>query len=173
MGLAAAAGGNGYASFLLGYGSITNTGNSNAVEVAKTADQDIYWAFYAGDTFNLSRKITLNLGARVDLQGNWTERYNRIVALNPTEPSPLLAMSSAVGNAFPNLKGGYDLVDSSRHPSRSAFPNWNHVSPRLGFSYQLDQNTVIRTGYGMFYLPVDIRWDDAPHNLFINSFTTP
>jgi hypothetical protein len=172
VGLAAAAGGNGFASFLLGYGS-TNNGGSSVTEPAKTADQNLYWAFYGGDTFNLSKKITLNLGARVDLQGNWTERFNRIVALNDTEPSPLLAMSSAVSNAFPNLKGGYDLVDSSRHSSRSAFPSWNHVSPRLGFSYQLDQNTVIRTGYGMFYLPVDIRWDDAPHNLFINSFTTP
>jgi hypothetical protein len=27
-------------------------------------------------------------------------------------------------------------------------------------------------GYGMFYLPVDVRWDDAPHNLFINSAST-
>src|SRR5438094_348509 len=58
--------------------------------------------------------------------------------------------------------GGMDLL-----------PSWNHVSPRLGISYQLDQNTVIRTGYGMFFLPVDVRWNDAPHNLFINSFTTP
>ncbi len=32
---------------------------------------------------------------------------------------------------------------------------------------------MIRTGYGMFYLPVDLRWDDAPHNLFINSITNP
>ena len=143
------------------------------MEPAKTADQNQYWAFYAGDTLNLSRKITLNLGARVDLQGNWTERHNRIVALNPTEASPLLAMSNAVSTAFPSLKGGYDLVASSRHSSRSAFPSWNHVSPRIGISYQLDQNTVIRTGYGMFYLPVDVRWDDAPHNLFINSFTHP
>jgi Carboxypeptidase regulatory-like domain len=172
VGLAAAAGGNGFASFLLGYGS-TNNGGSSVTEPAKTADQDLYWAFYGGDTFNLSKKITVNFGARVDLQGDWTERFNRIVALNPNEPSPLLAMSSAVGNAFPSLKGGFDLVSSSRHSSRSAFPNWNHVSPRIGFSYQLDPNTVIRTGYGMFYLPVDIRWDDAPHNLFINSFTTP
>jgi hypothetical protein len=43
----------------------------------------------------------------------------------------------------------------------------------LGLSYQFDQNTVVRTGYGIFYLPVDVRWDDAPHNLFINSFNTP
>jgi len=26
---------------------------------------------------------------------------------------------------------------------------------------------------GCFFLPVDIRWNDAPHNLFINSFVTP
>jgi hypothetical protein len=171
VGLAAAAGGNGYASFLLGYGSTNNTGS--VTEPAKTADEDLYWAFYGGDTYNLTKKITLNLGARVDLQGDWTERHNRNVALNQTEASPLLALSAAVSSAFPNLKGGYDLVASSRHSNRTAFPSWNHVSPRIGISYQLDQNTVIRTGYGMFYLPVDIRWNDAPHNLFINSFTTP
>jgi hypothetical protein len=167
-GRAAAQGGNGFASFLLGYGN-----NGSVVEPARTADQNLYYAFYAGDTFQLTRKVTLNLGARVDLQGSWTERYNRIVADNPTETSPLLALSPAVSAAFPNLKGGFDLVNSSRHSSRSPFPSWNHVSPRLGVSYQLDQNTVIRTGYGMFYLPVDIRWNDAPHNLFINSFSSP
>jgi hypothetical protein len=168
IGSQASAGGNGFASFLLGYGD-----SGSVTEPAKTADQDLYWAFYAGDTWNLTRKITINLGARVDLQGNWTERFNRIVALNENETSPLLAMSGALGSQFPNLKGGFDLVDSSRHSSRSAFPNWNHVSPRIGISYQFSPNMVVRTGYGMFYLPVDVRWDDAPHNLFINSFVTP
>ncbi|MGB6687766.1 MAG: TonB-dependent receptor [Terracidiphilus sp.] len=168
IGSNASAGGSGVASFLLGYGD-----SGSVTEPAKTADQNLYWAFYGGDTWNLTKKITLNLGARVDLQGDWTERFNRIVALNTEEASPLLKLSSAVGAAFPNLKGGYDLVASSRHSSRTAFPSWNHVSPRVGISYQLDQNTVIRTGYGIFFLPVDVRWDDAPHNLFINSFTTP
>jgi hypothetical protein len=168
IGSQAGAGGNGFASFLLGYGD-----SGSVTEPAKTADQNLYWAIYGGDTWNLTKKIILNLGARVDLQGNWTERFNRIVVLNQNETSPLLAMSSAVSTAFPNLKGGYDLVASSRHSSRSAFPNWNHVSPRIGVSYQFDQNTVVRTGYGIFYLPVDVRWDDAPHNLFINSFVTP
>jgi hypothetical protein len=168
VGSDATAGGNGVASFLLGYGD-----SGSVTEPAKTADQNLYWAFYGGDTWNLTRKLTLNLGVRVDLQGDWTERFDRIVALNTTEASPLLATSSAVQAAFPTLKGGYDLVHSSRHSSRSAFPSWNHVSPRVGISYELDQNTVIRTGYGMFFLPVDVRWDDAPHNLFINSFNTP
>src|SRR6266581_393845 len=162
-GIDAAAGGNGFASFLLGYGD-----HGNATEPAKTADQNLYKAIYGGDTFQLTRKITLNLGIRVDLQGDWTERFNRIVAFNPTETSPI---GAAAG--MPNLKGAYDLVSSTQHPDRGAFSSWNHVSPRLGVSYQLDKNTVIRTGYGIFYLPVDIRWNDAPHNLFINSFSTP
>ncbi len=154
--------GNGFASFLLGYGD-----HGNATEPARTADQNLYEAIYAGDTFQLTRKITLNLGVRVDLQGDWTERFNRIVVFNPSETSPI---GAAAG--MPNLKGAYDLVGSSQHSSRSAFSSWNHASPRLGVSYQFDKNTVIRTGYGIFYLPVDIRWNDAPHNLFINSFST-
>lgn len=167
-GVDTAAGGNGFASFLLGYGS-----SGSVTEPAKTADQNLYWGIYAGDTWNLSRKITVNLGVRFDIQGDWTERFNRIVAVNPNEASPLLTLDPALATAFPNLKGGFDLVKSPRHSSRSPFPSWNHVSPRIGISYQFDPNTVIRTGYGMFYLPVDVRWNDAPHNLFINSFTSP
>ncbi|HEY7307001.1 MAG TPA: TonB-dependent receptor [Bryobacteraceae bacterium] len=151
----------GFASFLLGYGN-----DGNASEPAKTADQNLYGAIYAGDTWQVTRNLTLNLGLRVDLQGNWTERYDRILVFNPGETSPI---ANQVG--LPNLKGAFDLVNSSNHSSRSAFPSWNHISPRVGLSYQLGRNTVIRTGYGMFYLPVDGRWDDAPHNLFINSIT--
>lgn len=160
-------GGNGFASFLLGYGD-----SGGVTEAARTADENLYGAIYAGDTFQLTRKLTLNLGVRFDLQGDWTERNNRVLALNTTEASPLLTIDPALATTFPNLKGGYDLVDSPRHSSRSPFPAWKNVSPHLGASYQLDQNTVVRMGYGMFYLPVDVRWDDAPHNLFINSANT-
>src|ERR1700728_3433963 len=172
-------GGNGFASYLLGYGSTTNDGS--VTEPARTADEVKYGAIYAGDTFQATRKLTLNLGARFDPQGSWSVRYNRIVAQNTTEASPLLALDPALGSTvnpatgqtFANLKGRFDLVDSSPHPRRSPFPSWKNISPRLGLSYQLDRNTVIRSGYGMFFLPVDIRWNDAPHNLFINSFVTP
>ena len=149
----------GMASFLLGYGS-----NGSTTEAAKTADQNLYGAIYAGDTWQVTRKLTLNLGARIDLQGDWTERYNRIVVFNQTQTSPIAAQAGD-----PNLLGAYDLVDTPNHKSRTAFPAWNHISPRIGLSYQLTPTTVIRSGYGIFYVPVDLRWDDAPHNLFINS----
>src|SRR5258708_32069128 len=65
------ASGNGFASFLLGY---ARDNGDSVTEPARTADQNLYSAFYAGDTYRLTSKITVNLGVRVDLQGDWTER---------------------------------------------------------------------------------------------------
>ena len=158
-------GGQGFASFLLGYGQDIN---SSVVTPSRMATQVKYLAFYAGDTFRVTRKLTLNLGARLDLQGDWTERFDRQVAFLPNATSPI---ASAVG--MPNLKGEFPLVHSPLLSRRTPFSAWKNISPRIGLSYQLDTNTVIRGGYGMFYLPVDVRWNDAPHNLFINTFTQP
>jgi len=158
-------GGQGFASFLLGYGQ---DGNSSVVTPSRMATEIKYFALYAGDTFRVSRKLTLNLGARLDLQGDWTERFDRQVAFLPFATSPI---ATAVG--LPNLKGEFPLVHSPLLSRRTPFSTWKNISPRIGVSYQLDTNTVIRGGYGMFYLPVDVRWNDAPHNLFINTFTQP
>lgn len=157
--------GQGVASFLLGYGQ---NNNSNVTTPGRMAEEIKYYAFYAGDTWRLTPKLTVNLGGRVDIQGDWTERYDRQVVFLPNATSPIASLVTV-----PNLKGEFAVVNSSAYSNRSPFNAWKNVSPRVGFSYQLDSNTVIRTGYGMFYLPVDVRWDDAPHNLFSNSFATP
>jgi len=153
------------ASFLLGDGQNIN---SNVTTPGRMAEEIKYYAFYVGDTWQATRKLTLNLGARVDIQGDWTERRDRQVVFLPNAASPVAGALS-----MPNLKGEFAAVNSPAYSSRSPFSPWKNVSPRIGLSYQLDRNTVIRTGYGMFYLPVDVRWDDAPHNLFTNSSVTP
>ncbi|HKW19623.1 MAG TPA: TonB-dependent receptor [Terriglobales bacterium] len=160
-------GGQGFASFMLGYGSSLN-GNSNITTPGKMAEEIKYWALYAGDTWQATRKLTVNLGARFDWQGDWTERLDRQVVFLPNAASPL---AGALG--MPGLKGEFAAVHSSAYSPRTPFPAWKNIAPRIGFSYQLDSNTVIRSGYGMFFLPVDVRWDDAPHNLFTNSSVTP
>jgi len=45
------------------------------------------------------------------------------------------------------------------------------INPRLGVAYRLNDKTVIRAAYGIFFLPNDVRWNDAPHNLFINTYS--
>ena len=51
-------GGQGFASFLLGYGQ---DGNSSVVTPSRMATQIKYSAVYVGDTFQATRKLTLNL----------------------------------------------------------------------------------------------------------------
>jgi len=165
--------GNGFASFLLGYGSKSNNGGA-VVTPSFMATQMWYNSWYAGDTFRATSKLTLNLGLRYELQGFFTERFNRIVNYQPNLASPLAGMTNPNnGLIIPSgLKGAFALVATPASPDRTAerMP-WTDLNPRLGVAYRLRDNTVIRAGYGIFFLPNDVRWNDAPHNLFINTYS--
>ncbi len=71
-----------FADFLLGYADNFNNFENHffaqAVVPAFTAGQQIYRAFYFGDFWHATNKLTLNLGLRYDLQGPWSERFNRL-----------------------------------------------------------------------------------------------
>ena len=133
---------------------------------------------YFGDTLQASKKLTLNLGLRYDLQGNWTERFNRQVDWLPTATSPLAASQSGVnpvtGASLSSLQGAFTLVDSTATPNRTAvnMPT-KEFNPRIGLAYRLNDKTVIRSGYGIYYLPNDVAWNTAPHNLFMNTYSQP
>jgi len=168
-----ATGGNGYASFLLGYGSNNNNG-ADVVTPSMMANQIFYNAMYMGDTLQATRKLTLNLGLRYDLQGNWTERFNRLIDWLPNATSPLAGVTNPTnGLTTPSgLKGAFGLVDTSALPGRTDvnMPT-TEFNPRIGLAYRLTDKTIIRSGYGIFYLPNDIAWNNAPHNLFMNTYS--
>jgi hypothetical protein len=166
----------GVASFLLGYGQNTN---STVVTPSFMANQLMYRSLYAGDNWQATRKLTLNLGVRWDIQGNWSERFNRLIDLLPGATSPVSSAMSAVTNPatgapFGTIKGAITLVDTTARSGRNAInEGWTDFAPRVGLAYRVTDKTVIRTGYGIFYVPVDVAWNSAPHNLFINTFTQP
>ena len=168
-----ATGGNGYASFLLGYGSNNNNG-SDVVTPSMMANQIFYNAMYFGDTLQATKKLTLNLGLRYDLQGYWTERFNRIIDWDPSITSPLAGVTNPTNGLTirSGLKGAFPLVDSSARSDRTEenMP-WTEFNPRIGLAYRVTDKTVIRTGYGIFYLPNDVAWNNAPHNLFMNTYS--
>jgi hypothetical protein len=166
--------GDGYASFLLGYGANANNG-SDVVTPSQMANQIFYNAMYIGDTLQATKRLTLNLGIRYDLQGNWTERFNRLVNWEPNAASPLAGVVNPTnGLTIPSgLKGAFALVNTSADPGRTEenMP-LTEINPRIGLAFRLNDKTVIRSGYGIFYLPDDIAWNSAPHNLFINTYST-
>ncbi|MDQ6676445.1 MAG: TonB-dependent receptor, partial [Acidobacteriota bacterium] len=114
-----------------------------------------YYGFYFQDDLKVSRKLTLNVGVRYDIEGSPTERYDRMNRGFSAAPSPL---AGAVRNANPsdcpacsNLIGGLQFVTGS---NRQAFnTEYSHMQPRFGAAYALSSRTVVRGGIGVFYLP--------------------
>ncbi len=81
---AAAGTGNGFASFLLGYGTGGGVTNNSLV-----AGQQLYRAYYVGDQWQVSPRLTLNYGLRFEQMGPWSERYDRMIVLLPGVPNEL------------------------------------------------------------------------------------
>jgi Carboxypeptidase regulatory-like domain/TonB dependent receptor len=160
-----------FADFLLGYAdNFSNFENhffDQAVVPSFTAGQQIYRALYFGDTWHPTSKLTLNLGLRYELQGPWSERFNRLSYFDPNATS-FLTRYLAPGSA--PVKGDVFLVDPH---SRNNIPLEKLAfSPRLGFAYAIDPKTVVRSGYGIFWVPNYVSFALNPLNDMVNAAST-
>lgn len=136
----------GFASFMLGLGS-----SGSIVTPVPYSYRNYYAGIYASDTWQVNNKLTLNYGMRWELPFPEVERYDRFTVLLPNAPSPIAAAAG-----LPNLKGRLGLVNSPDHPSRyAAATHLRLFAPRLGFAYRMNEKTVVRSGYGIFYVQND------------------
>jgi hypothetical protein len=157
-----------FADFLLGLsqneGSFVNQTEGVAQVPAQTAGKQVYRALYADDTFRVTNKLTVNLGLRYELQGQWSERFDRLSFWNPSLTNA--TVSGCPGGCLGDAS--YVAPGSTNVPiDKKAF------SPRLGFAYALDPKTVIRGGYGIFYIPNYVSFALNPDNDVINLASTP
>lgn len=146
----------GLASFLLGLGA-----SGSIVDNAATADQMPYYGFYVQDDIRVSRKLTVNLGLRYELEGAYTERYDRLNrGFDTTTDLPISAEARAryAQNPIPDVspanfqvRGGLLFAGVGGQPRSIANLDRNNFAPRIGVAYQIDSKTVLRGGYGMFY----------------------
>jgi hypothetical protein len=163
--------GSSFADFLLGYADNFNNFENHffaqALVPAFTAGQQIYRAFYVEDSWHTTQKLTLNLGLRYDLQGPWSERFNR---LSYFDPSATNYLSQFVGSGSPAVKGDVFLVTPG---NRNNIPlEKTDFAPRVGLAYNLSPNTVIRSGYGIFWIPTYVSFSVNPLNDMVNAGTT-
>jgi hypothetical protein len=134
--------GNSIASLLLG------TGSGSLIQNFKdAAAQSFYTALYMQDDWRVTRRLTLNLGVRYDLDSPRTERFDRINYFDPDAKSPLAALVPA----FPDLRGGLVFVGEDGRPRSQYKWDTNNIAPRIGFAYLLTDKTTIRGGWGNFY----------------------
>jgi len=125
---------------------------------------------YFQDNWRVSRKMTLNLGIRYDVQRGLRERHNNLnrgiclTCINPigNEPSYQANVANAANNAawsaagidtasLSTVVGGIEFPGVNGQ-SRDAYDtDYSDVGPRFGFAYTIDPKTVIRGGYGIMY----------------------
>ncbi len=164
-----------YADFLLGLsqneGSFVNQTEGVAQVPAQTKGLQVYRALYLDDTWHATNKLTVNLGLRYELQGTWSDAYNR---LSYWDPSATNATVKGCGGAGTSCPGDVFLVGTGRNTGSNNIPmDKKAFSPRLGFAYSADQKTVIRAGYGVFYIPNYVSFGLNPDNDFVNLASTP
>ncbi len=95
-----------------------------------------HWAsmFFVQDDWKVSPKLSLNVGLRYDFITPALEAQNDQTNFVPTNGGKLVF-----------AKDG-SLLDRGL-----VNPDTNNFAPRLGFVYQLDEHTLLRGGYGIFY----------------------
>jgi hypothetical protein len=138
--------GHAIASLLLGTGTANNALIQNWKNVAA---QNFYVAGYAQDDWRVSEKLTLNLGVRYDLETPRTERYDRMNYFDPTARSPLADRVPQLSD----LRGGLVFAGVDGSPRTQFETDTNNISPRIGGAYQLNDKTVLRSGYAHVYGP--------------------
>jgi hypothetical protein len=149
-------GGYGLASFLLGL-----AGSGSVANNAATADQMPYYGFYAQDDIRIGRRLTMNFGLRYEVEGGYTERYNRLNrGFDTASDSPIAAAAKAnyaqspiaeVPAAQFQVKGGLLFAGVNGQPRALSEIQRTNWAPRVGAAYQLTPKTVLRGGFGIFY----------------------
>lgn len=147
--------GNSIASMLLG------TPSSGSASIAPTQ----FWTYYylapfVQDDWRVSRRLTLNLGVRWDVQSAKQDRFNGgmysfdTTSVNPVD-SMLTSHTLPSGMSIPTLVGGMTFLGVNGNPRRSFATTWLNIQPRAGFAYAITDRTVVRGGVGEYFQSAD------------------
>lgn len=102
--------------------------------------------FFVQDRWQVNPKLTVNYGLRYEL-------YPFPTGINPGDQSYYDPNTNQV------LESGYGPVND-RLNVKTQYTNF---APRLGIAYRLGEKTVIRTGYGISYVPITINTLAGPN----------
>jgi Carboxypeptidase regulatory-like domain/TonB dependent receptor len=131
------------ASFLLGIPTSGTYPNTPSVSV-----QSQYHGMFFQDDWKVSRRLTLNLGLRYEIDTPTTERFNRnIRGFDPNVTTPVTVPGQT-------LRGGLGFVSADQRGFYDI--DKNNFQPRAGFAYQVNEKTVVRGGFALYTAPVTL-----------------
>ncbi|HXA53126.1 MAG TPA: TonB-dependent receptor [Candidatus Acidoferrum sp.] len=155
--------GYGFASWMLGFPS-----SGSAQAPALSGGVQYYYGLYLNDSWRVSRKLTVTAGLRWEQPGSFGEKHGNLTTLDLSQPQPDL--SKALGRT---VTGGLALVNSDRYGDNTwQSLHWKLFSPRVGVAYSVSDKIVIRSGYGISYLPNVVAFSLGPYNSPVNNSIT-
>jgi hypothetical protein len=122
-----------------------------------------YWALFLQDDWKVSRKLTLNLGLRYDIQFGMYEIQNRLnrdwdFATVQPKSAAVIANWNQLRTANPTLPappqalvGGMTFAGIGNQPRRVYNADLGNIQPRIGFAYLFAPKTVMRGGFGVYF----------------------
>jgi hypothetical protein len=161
--------GNPFASLAFGYGDNINA-SSQLVVTPSVANRSGETGFYIQDDWKVTPKLTVNLGLRYQWSSPYTSRGNQIefsnfsansgVNLDLTSLPAAAAAQGALSVQGQMQSAGLSYPASQAVLGTTQFPTssmrtvptyWKDLGPRLGFAYQIDPQTVVRGGAGIYF----------------------
>ena len=138
----AGAGGFDVASFMLG--ALNSASYTQFAAIAQeTGTRFRPYAFYVNDDWKATSKLTINAGLRWDILPPMREVHDRFSFLNATATNP-----------YTGSLGALQFAGSGANGCNCATPvqtYYKDFGPRLGFAYEVDNKTVVRGSFGMYY----------------------
>ncbi len=149
--------GNSVASFLLGFPS----GDPNRVSrLSVSTPLNLFANYFGGyvqDDWRVSPKFTMNFGLRVEHEDGMRDINNNFTVGFDTKASVLSGVSvpadPVAGTAARTIAGGLMYAGVNGNPVTQGNPPALKWAPRVGGVYSLNQQTVVRGGYGMYWAP--------------------
>jgi hypothetical protein len=121
--------GNAMADYLLGYVSDLQLSNVFVTEQRHSAQM-----FFVQDDWKVNSRLSLNFGLRYDFMTPALEANNAQTNFNPAGTGSLIF-----------------ATDGSLAERSLVNPDRNNFAPRAGVVYKLDDRTILRGGWGIFY----------------------
>jgi hypothetical protein len=139
----AANSGDSLASLLLG---LPND-STNFVNATPTNVFINYYGGFVQDDWRVNSNLVLNLGVRLEHEDGLAEEQDRFTVgfdRDAAFPAQIPGL---------NLRGGLMYAGLDGNPTTQSDPTSLKVGPRAGFSYSLNDKTVLRGGYGLYWAP--------------------